>query len=525
MTAKELKASILDLAVRGKLVPQDPNDEPASVLLEKIRAEKQKLVKAGKIKKEKNPSEIYIASDGRPYEKFADGSETCIEDEIPFDLPPGWAWARLGGVIELVSGRDLNPDEYNDQTRGTIYITGPSCLSDEGVLQKRWTTAPSVFAHMGDVLLVCKGAGYGKTVICDVKEAHIARQIMAIRKSGHLDMKYVRLYLDANIAFIKGHGQGVIPGIDRGCVLALLFPVPPVLEQRRIVAKIDELSKKLNEYSEAQSKLTGLCSTFAPTLKRSILKSAVEGKLVPQDPKNEPVEKLLERIAAERKALVKAGKIKHDKHESVIFRGSDRLTYETRDGETVCIENELPFKIPESWAWVRLGSICSFIHRGKSPQYSPIKKCPVVAQKCNQWSGFCIEKAQFIDPETISKYTQEQFLQDDDLLWNSTGLGTLGRMAMYATSLNPYKIAVADSHVTVIRVLKDFVDPQYVFSYLTGPSVQSVIEDKADGSTKQKELSTSTVVGYLVPLPPLAEQKRIVAQIEKMLKVSAALTT
>ena len=281
------------------------------------------------------------------------------------------------------------------------------------------------------------------------------------------------------------------------------------------MAELKNLIDELNELSCA----------FPDKLWKSVLQSAVEGKLVPQDPKDEPASILVERIAEARKALVKAGKIKHDKHESVVFRGSDRLTYETRDGETVCIENELPFKIPESWAWVRLGSICSFIHRGKSPQYSPIKKCPVVAQKCNQWSGFCIEKAQFIDPETISKYTQEQFLQDDDLLWNSTGLGTLGRMAMYATSLNPYKIAVADSHVTVIRVLKDFVDPQYVFSYLTGPSVQSVIEDKADGSTKQKELSTSTVVGYLVPLPPIAEQKRIVAQIEKMLKVSAALTT
>ena len=262
--------------------------------------------------------------------------------------------------------------------------------------------------------------------------------------------------------------------------------------------------------------LNGLSCAFPDKLRKSVLRSAVEGKLVPQDPKDEPVEKLLERIAEERKALVKAGKLKRDKHESVIFRGSDRLTYETRDDETMCIEDELPFKIPESWAWVRLGSICSFIHRGKSPQYSPIKKYPVVAQKCNQWSGFCIEKAQFIDPETITKYTQEQFLQDDDLLWNSTGLGTLGRMAMCATALNPYKIAVADSHVTVIRVLKGFVDPWYIFAYLTGPSVQSTIEDKADGSTKQKELATSTVISYLVPLPPLAEQKRIVAEVERL---------
>ena len=524
MTAKELKASILDLAVRGKLVPQDPSDEPASVLLEKIRAEKRKLVKAGKIKKEKNPSEIYIAADGKPYEKFADGSETCIEDEIPFELPKGWAWARLGNVIELVSGRDLTPDQYSDQLKGTIYITGPSCLSDEGVLLKRWTSEPSVYAYAGDVLLVCKGAGYGKTVICDVKEAHIARQIMAIKQTPHLDMRYVKHYLDANAARIKEQGQGVIPGIDRNSVLSLLFAVPPLKEQQRIVANVKELTHKLNEYSKAENKLAIFSSTFAPALKKSILQYAVEGKLVPQDPNDEPASALVEHIAEERKALVKAGKLKRDKNESVIFRGADRLAYETRNGETVCIEDELPFKIPETWAWVRLGLICSFVHRGKSPQYSPIKTCPVIAQKCNQWSGFCIEKAQFIDPKTISKYAQEQFLQDNDLLWNSTGLGTLGRMAIYKTNLNPYKIAVADSHVTVIRVLKKFVDPRYVFSYLTGPSVQSIIEDKADGSTKQKELATSTVVNYLLPLPPLAEQKRIVEQIEKMLKASETLT-
>ena len=190
------------------------------MLLEKIRAEKRKLVKAGKIKKEKNPSEIYIAADGKPHEKFADGSETCIEDEIPFELPKGWAWARLGNVIELVSGRDLTPDQYSDQLKGTIYITGPSCLSDEGVLLKRWTSEPSVYAYAGDVLLVCKGAGYGKTVICDVKEAHIARQIMAIKQTPHLDMRYVKHYLDANAARIKEQGQGVIPGIDRNTVLS-----------------------------------------------------------------------------------------------------------------------------------------------------------------------------------------------------------------------------------------------------------------------------------------------------------------
>ena len=182
-----------------------------------------------------------------------------------------------------------------------------------------------------------------------------------------------------------------------------------------------------------------------------------------------------------------------------------------------CIDDELPFEIPDSWVWVRLIDICEYIQRGKSPKYSPIKKYPVIAQKCNQWNGFSIEKAQFIEPESITSYGRERFLQDNDLMWNSTGLGTLGRMAVYKSASNPYGLAVADSHVTVIRPMKEFVLPQYLYFYFSNPTVQSVIEDQADGTTKQKELSTTTVRSYLVPLPPYNEQIRIVKQTEAVL--------
>ena len=179
----------------------------------------------------------------------------------------------------------------------------------------------------------------------------------------------------------------------------------------------------------------------------------------------------------------------------------------------------MPFDIPDSWEWVRLIDVCEYIQRGKSPKYSPIKKCPVVAQKCNQWSGFSIEKAQFIEPDSLSSYGPERLLQDNDLMWNSTGLGTLGRMAIYKTAANPYELAVADSHVTVIRPLKQFVLSEYLYYYFANPTVQSVIEDQADGTTKQKELATATIKAYLTPIPPLDEQRRILAKLSEVLPV------
>ena len=201
------------------------------------------------------------------------------------------------------------------------------------------------------------------------------------------------------------------------------------------------------------------------------------------------------------------------------LKGADNTPYEKIGDEVRSLADEVPFDIPDSWEWVRLIDVCEYIQRGKSPKYSPIKKYPVVAQKCNQWSGFSIEKAQFIEPNSLSSYGPERLLQDNDLMWNSTGLGTLGRMAIYKTAANPYELAVADSHVTVIRPLKQFVLPEYLYYYFANPSVQSVIEDQADGTTKQKELATATIKAYLTPIPPLDEQRRILAKLSEVLPV------
>ena len=234
-----LKKSILQEAVQGKLVPQGPSDEPAEALLERIRAEKQLLIKEGKIKKDKHESVIF-RRDNSHYEKL-DGVECCIDDELLFEIPENWCWVRFGTAITLLSGTDFAPDEYNSVGKGVAYITGASNIVDSQILVNRWTETPRQIAHEGDILLVCKGSGYGKTVICNIEQAHIARQIMAVQKCNLLDMQYVKLFLDSSFDLLKTKGQGVIPGIDRTSVLHLLFPLPPLTEQQRIVQRIEEL--------------------------------------------------------------------------------------------------------------------------------------------------------------------------------------------------------------------------------------------------------------------------------------------
>ena len=218
----DMKKSILQLAIQGKLVEQRPEEGTAEELYQQIQAEKQHLIKNGKIKKEKPLPEI-------------------SEDEKPFEIPKNWEWVRLGDVITLLSGTDFKPDEYNEQGVGIPYITGASSLSSDGVLVNRWTEKPKVLTYYGDVLLVCKGSGYGKAVFCNIEKAHIARQIMAIKKIDTIYMQYIRYFLMARITQIKSNGQGVIPGIDRTSVLNMVFPLPPLAEQKRIVARLEKL--------------------------------------------------------------------------------------------------------------------------------------------------------------------------------------------------------------------------------------------------------------------------------------------
>ena len=496
MNAQQLKNSILQEAIEGRLAPQNPNDEPASVLLEKIRKEKARLVKEKKIK------------------KSALKEEPITDDEKFFSIPTTWVWCKLGWIGDWGAGATPAKGTPEFYTNGTIPWLRTGELNNGVVTDSEIKVTPYALqkcslreCKVGDVLIAMYGATIGKVAVAGIELT--TNQACCACTPYQLYNKYLLYYLMASKQrFIDMGEGGAQPNISREKIVSFPFPLPPLAEQHRIVAKIEELMPKVEEYGKAQDALDKLNAELPERLKKSILQEAIEGRLVLQDPNDEPASVLLDKIRKEKAKLVKEGKLKK------------------KDLEVVPIgEDEKPFEIPKSWEWVRLEDITTYISRGKSPVYSEMKQYPIVAQKCNQWSGFSLEKAKFADPKTVDRYSEERLLQDGDLLWNSTGLGTLGRMAIYNSNVNEYGWAVADSHVTVIRTTPNFAHYKYLYYYFASPEVQNVIEDKSDGSTKQKELAQETVRKYEIPLPPLSEQHRIVAKIEQLMSKIEKLKT
>ena len=517
MNGKQLKNSILQWAIQGKLVPQDPNDEPASVLLDKIRQEKERLVKEKKIKRDKNASIIYRGEDNSYYEKIlATGEVKCIDEEIPFEIPNGWEWCRMQDVITFVNGRAYKKEELLPQGKYKVLRVGNFFTNNEWYYSDL-ELPEDKYCYNGD-LLYAWSASFGPQIWNGDKTIFHYHIWNVKFNSRILFREYLYYFFLFDKTQVKASTTGsTMVHVSMENMKPRLIPIPPVNEQKRIVHEIENIIPLIERYGTFQNKKETLDSNIKASLKKSILQEAIQGNLVPQITEEGTAQELLEQIKAEKQKLVKEGKLKKSALAvSTIFRGDDNKYCEKIEKTVKCIEDEIPFKKPENWAWVRLDDICSYIHRGKSPKYSDIKKYPVVAQKCNQWSGFSIEKAKFIEPQSISSYNEEYILQDKDLMWNSTGLGTLGRMAIYYKKLNPYELAVADSHVTVIRPYKQHIVSEYLYCYFASNTVQSVIEDKSDGSTKQKELSTKTVKSYLVPLPPMEEQKRIIEKVEEL---------
>ena len=452
------------------------------------------------------PALLLTAHHRRPYEKFADGSETCIEDEVPFELPKGWAWARLGVIGRWGSGATPNKGNkayFNGNIPWLLTgdLTDGHISNIPNTITKLALEETSVRLNpVGSVLIAMYGATIGKLGILDV-EATTNQACCACQPYVGVYNEYLFWFLFSQREQFRKRGEGgAQPNISKEKIVATIFPLPPLSEQHRIVAKIEELMLKVGEYAEAAQQLTEFEARFPADLKKAILRSAVEGTLAPQDPKDEPVERLLERIAEERKTLAKVGKLKRDKHESVIFRSSDRLTYETRDGETVCIEDELPFKIPESWAWVRLGAVSNYgqcTGTDNAPKGSWMLDLEDIER-----GGRLLAKNRTRE----SKSTKHVFKKGQVLY------------SKLRTYLQKVLVADEDGYCTSEIIPITFfeaINPHFATLVLNSPYFVDYTQECCCG-VKMPRLTTEDARAAYFPLPPMAEQKRIVSEVERM---------
>ena len=512
MDTKALRQKILDLAIRGKLVPQDPNDEPASVLLERIRAEKQQMVKDGKLKPKdiKNDTIIFKGEDNLHYEKFPDGSMKCIEDEIPFELPQGWEWCRLGIVFSHNTGKALNKSNTNGKLLS--YITTSNVYWDRFELDNLKnmhftdTELEKCTVKKGD-LLVCEGGDIGRAAIWNYDyDICIQNHIHRLRPYANVNivLYYHIFYYYKLIGMINGKGIG-IQGLSSNQLHSIPIPLPPLQEQHRIVIKLKEL---ISFIDTIESDKADLQSTIQLT-KSKILDLAIRGKLVPQDPNDEPASVLLERIRTEKEELIKQGKIKRDKKESVIFRGDDNSYYEKIGDAVTCIDEELPFELPGGWTWARLQSICEPITDGthKTPVYSDSGY--IFLSSKNVTSGkIDWDNVMYIPEELHAElYSRLQPKKNDILLAKN---GTTGVSAIVDRD------CIFDIYVSLalIRIVGYMIIPQYLTCMMGSRFVQDYFNSSLKG-IGVPNLHLEHIRTVLIPIAPIHEQKKIAEIVQK----------
>lgn len=463
MDTKKLRQKILDLAIRGKLVPQDPNDEPASVLLERIKAEKERLIKEGKIKRSK---------------KTAKTSDTPHYENVPFNVPDNWIWTTVEEILELVSGQDFPPEKYNNNVSGVPYIIGASNIENEQLVINRWTEFPSVFSYINDLLVVCKGAGVGKMAINNIGTAHIARQIQAVRAyTNYINIKYIKAVVKHNIEDIISKANGLIPGLKRELLLSLQIPLPPFSEQQRIIIEMEHLFTLIDKVEENKYDLQAIIKQA----KNKILDLAIQGKLVQQDLNEEPASELLKRI--------------NPKAEITCDNGQ----YGKR-----------PFEIPNSWCWSRLGDINN-IARGGSPR--PIKDYLTDDKNGINWIkiGDTTREGKYIDsvkekirPEGMKK---SRFVHKGAfLLTNSMSFGRPYILNVDGCIHDGWLVISPIGEVYTSDFLYHLLSSSFAFEQFTNVASGGVVTN----------LNSDKVADTIFPVPPLAEQQRIVAKIEKL---------
>ena len=467
---------------------------------------------------------IEFSTDNLPYEKVGKNEPVCIADAIPFDVPDSWEWVRLGHVCEIARGgsprpikafltedpNGINWIKIGDTDKGGKYINSTKeRIIPEGVSKSR-------MVHAGDFLLT-NSMSFGRPYILNVDGCIHDGWLVLSEYNRAYDQDFLFHMLSSRFAYFQFCdvvSGAVVKNLNSDKVAAALFPLPPLSEQKRIVEAIESVIPSVNEYDAAESLLRNLNSTFPDRLKKSILQWAIQGKLVPQDPMDEPAEVLLARIREEKKRLIKEGKIKKDKHESIIFR-RDNSHYEKVGLEETCIDNELPFDIPDTWSWVRFSDIAIFENGDRSNKY------PVEADYVSDGIPFFGAKDmgdKYMEFSTVRFITQEKFaqlgngkLQNGDLVCLLRG--SVGKTRIFKES-EKYSTGFICAQMMIIRCL-DLNILDYLYALINSPYYCKATESKITG-TAVRQLPAREVANILIPLPPLNEQFRIIEKLSEI---------
>jgi len=522
MNGKQLKNSILQWAIQGKLVPQDPNDEPASVLLDKIRQEKERLIKEKKIKRDKNASIIYRGEDSSYYEKIlATGEVKCIDEEIPFDVPNGWEWERWGNISQSIQyGYNAPALEH-----GAIKMVRISDIQENCVL---WDNVPycqieendidTYLLKVNDILFARTGGTVGKSFLVEEvpEKAIYAGYLIRTRYSSLLNPRYMKSFMESQL-YWEQLKNGTIATAQPNCngktLAKMLLPIPPTKEQDRIVEKLTQLSSFLDNYGLCQDRLNLLNKEIKEQFKKSILQEAIQGKLVPQLTEEGTAQDLLEQIKIEKLNLVKVGKLKKSAlATSVIFRGDDNKYYEQIGENCNDITDEIPFDLPYNWCWCRFSNIVSMTI-GKTPARG--EQTYWINGKYN-W----VSISDMVDGGSIST-TKEKV---SDLAVKevfSAPISEKGSLLMsFKLSIGKTSILDIDAYhneaiITISPIIdKEYAMRNYLFKVL--PLIANLGESK--DAIKGKTLNSKSLSNLLIPLPPLQEQQRIIEQMNRLSK-------
>ena len=513
MNGKQLKNSILQWAIQGKLVPQDPNDEPASVLLERIRAEKARLVKEKKIKKDKNESIIYRGEDNSYYEKFLATREVkCIDEEIPFEIPATWEWCRLLSIVSLLGDGIHGTPEYSEG--GSVYFINGNNLFDGQILIKPDTKTVSkeeAVKHSRllneSTVLVSINGTIGNIAFYSGENVILGKSACYFNLLNGIERKYIKIVLQTDyfLEYTKRVATGsTIKNVPLSGMRNVLIPIPPKDEQQVIIDKLSSLKLLIEKFNIEQSQLNKLNAELRSVLKKSILQEAIQGKLLPQITEEGTAQELLEQIRQEKQKLVKEGKLKKSALlDSIIYKGDDNKYFEKIGTIEKDITDEIPFEIPNSLCWIRLNNLCNITNG-----FTPLRTEPKFWENGNiNW--FTVEdirkQGEYIY-QTTQKITELAVSKDRIVRAGSVLLCCTASVGQCAMTMIPTTTNQQFNALTIKEEYRCLVNDEFL--YLFVKTLAPILHDLA-GKTTFEFISVKKVGNILVPIPPVLEQCRI----------------